>query len=76
MSTPEIGIRHGNFFDLDSPPQKYDELTFAAARVELLGTMFDFVCHIEKYLAKHDVAAEVKALVRPGEDAVWVSRRS
>ena len=76
MSTPEIKIRHGNFFDLDSPPQKHDEITFAAARVELLGTMFDFVCHFDEYLAKHDVAAEVKALVRPGEDAPWVRGRA
>ena len=39
MSTPEIKVRHGNFFDLDGPPQKYGEFTFAAARVELLGTI-------------------------------------
>ena len=76
MAVPRIEIRHGRFTDLTGPPQKFGELTFAPAEVELSGSMFDLTHRLDDYLHRYDVPAEVKPLLRSGEDAVWVRGRA
>lgn len=76
MPDPAIEIRHGRFSDLTGPPQCHDTTAIAAANVELLGSMFDLTHKLSEFLNHRDVSPEIRALVRPGQDAVWVRGRA
>ena len=76
MKPPKIEIRHGRFHDLTGPPQYFHEITFAAAEVELEGTMFQLSHFLEDHLDRIGVSPENRSLIRPGEEAVWVRGRA
>ena len=75
MNRPKIQIRHGQFTDLLGPPQTYDDITFAAAQVQLNGSIFDLTHPLESWIDQHHVPRETKALVLAAENAVWVRGR-
>ncbi|MCA9069402.1 MAG: hypothetical protein KDA84_10785 [Planctomycetaceae bacterium] len=76
MEHSNIEIRHGRFLDLDGPPQKLDDLTIAPAKIELYGSMFDLTHHLEDHLKQRSVSAEVRALIRPRQNAIWIRARA
>ena len=76
MDLPDVEIRHGEFIDLDGPAKTFGEITFAPARVELHGYDHNSASDLQHYLEQAEVSAEIKALVRPGDDAPWVRGRA
>ena len=73
MSNTRFNIRHGDFIDVEGPPQRFDEITFVPARVLLNGTSFSPVFKLQDCLA--GVPALTRSLVHPGEEAPWVLGR-
>src|SRR5687768_5460771 len=73
MSEPSFRVRHGEFEDLEGPARRWGSVSIVPAKITLQGTSFS---------TEHDLAdfvetwpEEVKAIVRPGDDAVWVQGR-
>jgi hypothetical protein len=76
MDEPKLEIRYGNFIDIDGPVRTFGEVKIVPAKIELNGICFIPSHRLEDHLAKHGLTGEVKALVRPGEDAPWVRGRA
>lgn len=76
MTSPNISIRHGKYFDLLGPPQRWQEATIAAAQIELTGSMFELSHRLADYVAVADLSTDTRMLVERPEDAVWVRGRA
>ncbi|PQO36658.1 hypothetical protein [Blastopirellula marina] len=72
---PSIEIRHGRFTDLTGPSRASQQIVFAPAEAELLGTTFNFAQKLQVYATKRPLPTAVVGLFGPGEDAVWVRGR-
>jgi len=73
MSQTNFNIRHGQFHDVDGHPQRYREIIFVPARVELTGTWFQFAFNLSETMT--DLSPEARAIVPPVYDAPWVMGR-
>lgn len=76
MDSPDIQIRHGQFTDLTGPSRPHGDILFASAEIKLLGSAFTLTHCLEDHLQQIVVSPETMALVRPGQDAVWVRGRA
>jgi hypothetical protein len=75
MNPDSIKVRFGELEDVVGQARRHDEIAIVPARVRLTGSMLTNGPHFEEYLAALKLAADVKALIHPGEDAPWVCGR-
>ncbi len=73
MRDTQFNIRHGEFIDVDGPPQRHNDITFIPARIALSGTWFQSAFDLKDCVS--DFPAGTKAIVHPGDDAPWVLGR-
>lgn len=75
MNSDSIKIRFGELDDVIGPARRHEDISIVPARVQLNGSMLTNGRHFDEYLAAHKLPLDVKALIRPGEDAPWVCGR-
>jgi hypothetical protein len=75
MNPNTISIRYGESEDVIGNARRHDDIACVPARVQLTGISLTNGSYLEEYLAESTLAAEVKALIHPGEDAPWVCGR-
>ncbi len=75
MNPDSIKVRFGELDDVIGPARRFDDISIVPARVQLTGSMLTNGPHLDQYLQAHDLSANIKALIRPGEDAPWACGR-
>lgn len=73
MTESAFEIRHGEFRDVLGASQRWGEVTFVPAEVQLNGTSFERVFDLADCLSRASPTA--KAIVQSGRDAPWVLGR-
>ncbi len=75
MNPDSINVRFGELEDVIGPARRYADISIVPAKVQLTGSMLTNGPHFEEYLKEHKLPADIKALIRPGEDAPWACGR-
>ncbi len=75
MNPDSIKVRFGELEDVVGPARRYYDISIVPARVQLTGGMLTNGPHLDEYLQAHKLSADIKALIRPSEDAPWACGR-
>src|SRR4051812_19453159 len=75
MDKSAIEIRYGEFKDVVARSRQFHDIALVPAVVGLTGSMLTNGSFLDEYLDKQRLPVEVRAIIRPGEDAPWVCGR-
>jgi hypothetical protein len=75
MNPNSINVRFGELEDVIGHARHHQDVAIVPAIVRLSGSRMTNGSFLKDYLAAQKLPAEVKALIRPGEDAPWVCGR-